>query len=131
MRCCQHAVPRPWAYGRVLQAGQACSAWRLGYHHLATPALSLCFWSIETGDRLSPGIGPCPPAGYRRGNEVTAPGALWCWSIAMAGLHATAKGCVPGTQEMHDCGDDEFIVLGTYLLLHSLNQLIQICGNSR
>jgi hypothetical protein len=39
----------------------------------------------------------------------------------MACPRVTEKGGVPGTQEMHDCGNNEFIVLGTYLLLHRLD----------
>ena len=51
------AVSRPWAHGRARQAGRVYATCRPGYRHLATSALSLCFWSIAARYRLSPGIG--------------------------------------------------------------------------
>jgi len=86
------------------------------------PAFSLRFWYVEAGYSLSPGS-------CWLGNEVTAHDALWRWSVAMAGSHIGKESSVPGTQEIHDCGNDEFVVLGSYLVLHSFNQLIQICRN--
>ena len=61
------------------------------------------------------------------GNEVMAHSAFWRWSVAMACSHVVEEGSTPGTQEMHDRGNDECVVLGSYLVLHSLNQFIQIC----
>jgi hypothetical protein len=87
------------------------------------PVFSLRFWYVEAGYSLSPG-------GDLLGNEVTAHCALWHWLVAMACSHVVEEGSVPGTQEIHDCGNDEFVVLGPYLVLHSFNQLIQICRNS-
>src|SRR5262249_33913002 len=62
--------------------------------------------------------------------SVTAHCALGRWSIAMACSYVAEEGSAPHTQEMHDRGNDQFVVVGTYLVLHSFNQLIQICRNS-
>src|SRR5262249_10542148 len=86
------------------------------------PAFSLRFWYVEAGYSLSPG-------GCLLGHEVTVHCVLWRWSVAMARSHVVEEGSVPSTQEIHDCGNDEFVVLGPYLVLHSFKQLIQICRN--
>jgi hypothetical protein len=39
----------------------------------------------------------------------------------MACSHIVEEGSTPGTQEIHDCGNNEFVVLGPYLMLHSFN----------
>ena len=86
------------------------------------PAFSLRFWDVEAGYSLSPGS-------CLLGNEVTAHCALWRWLVAMACSRVVEEGSASGTQEIHDCGNDEFVVLGSYLVLHSFNQLIQISRN--
>jgi hypothetical protein len=78
------------------------------------PAFSLRFWCVEAGDSLSPGS--CLLA-----TEVTVHGALWRWSVAMACFHVIEEGSASGTQDIHDCGNDEVVVLGSYLVLHSFN----------
>src|ERR1043166_4319369 len=88
------------------------------------PAFSLRFWCVEAGYNLSPGCGLLAHA-------VTAHCALWRWSVAMACSHMVEEGGASGAQDMHDCGNDEFVVPGSYLVLHSFNQLIQICRNRR
>ena len=86
------------------------------------PVFSLRFWYVEAGYSLSPGS-------YVLGHEVTAHCALWRWSVAMACSHVVEEGSAPVTQEIHDCSNDEFVVLRSYLVLYSFNQLIQICRN--
>ena len=85
-------------------------------------AFSLRFWYVEAGYSLS-------PDGYLLRHEVMAHCAFGRWSVAMAYSHVVKEGSAPGTQEIHDCSNDELVVLRSYLALYSFNQLIQTCRN--
>jgi hypothetical protein len=96
--------------------------WLAGLPSPGDPAFSLRFWYVDAGYSLSPG-------GCLLGHEVTAHCALWRWLVAMACSHVVEEGSAPVTQEIHDCSNDELVVLRSYLVLYSFNQLIQICRN--
>ena len=77
-------------------------------------AFSPGLWYIEAGYSLSPGS-------CLVGNEVTAHCALGYWLVAMAHSHVVEESSASGTQNIHDSGNDELVVLGSYLVLHSFN----------